>query len=137
MLVKYRPTSSLLHNFFDDAWHPASEEDCEMSPRTDILERKEEYVLFAEMPGINKDDFKVDLENSVLTVRGEKKIHEKVDGENYTRVERQSGSYKRSFRLGDEINTGKISAKYENGILQVLLPKSAKSKPKSVEIKIS
>ena len=56
MLVKYRPTTSLLNSFFDDVWHPAHEEECELSPRTDILERNDEYVIFAEMPGINKDE---------------------------------------------------------------------------------
>ena len=137
MLVKYRPVNSLMHTFFDDVWHPAHEEECELSPRTDILERKDEYVIFAEMPGVSKDSFKVNLENNVLTIVGKKSIHEKIDGETYARVERQCGNYKRSFRLGDEINTGKIGAKYENGVLQVSLPKSEKAKPQSVEIKIS
>ena len=78
MLVKYRPTTSLLNTFFDDVWHPAHEEECELSPRTDILERNDEYVIFAEMPGINKDEFKVNLENNVLTIYGKKNIHDKV-----------------------------------------------------------
>ncbi len=137
MLMKYHPTSTMLSPFFDEFWNRSTnEEDYIVSPRTDVLERKSDYVIYAEMPGIKKDDFKVDVENNTLTIRGKKDIHKREDGEQFTRVERQCGNYQRSFRLGEEIDTSKIKAKYDSGVLQVTLPKSEKVKPKSIEIKI-
>ncbi len=138
MLVKYRPATSLLSPFFDEAWFtPRADEECELVPRADIIERKDEYVVFVEMPGVSKDDFHVDLENNVLTIRGKKNIHEKRDDEQFIRVERQCGNYKRSFRLGEEIEKDKIEAKYRDGVLEVVLPKAEQVKPKSIEIKIN
>jgi len=138
MLVKYRPADSILSPFFEDFlrsdW-PLSESD--LSPRCDILERKDDYLILAEMPGVKKADFKVEFENNLLTIRGEKRIHEKKDGEKFYRVERLCGNFRRSFRLGDEIDSGKISAKYEDGILTVSLPKSEKVRRKAVEVKIN
>lgn len=137
MLVKYRPATSLLSPLFDDDWFaPRTDEECELMPRADILERKDSYVIFAEMPGVSKDEFHVDLENNVLTIRGKKSFYEKKDDEQYVRVERQCGNYKRSFRLGEEIDKDKISAKYKDGILEVELLKAEQVKPKSIEIKI-
>jgi HSP20 family protein len=138
MLVKYRPATSLLSPFFDETWFTSrTDEECELVPRADIIERKDEYVVFVEMPGVSKDDFHVDLENNVLTIRGKKNIHEKRDDEQFIRVERQCGNYKRSFRLGEEIEKDKIEAKYRDGVLEVVLPKAEQVKPKSIEIKIN
>ncbi len=129
---------SLMNPLFDEFWnHSGREEESTISPRTDILERKDEYVLYAEMPGVKKDDFKVDVEDNLLTIHGTKEIHKRNDGEQYARVERQCGNYVRSFRLGEEINKDKINAKYDGGVLEVTLPKSEKVKPKSIEIKIN
>jgi len=137
MLVKYRPASSLLGPFFDEGWSNQNrDEDYALVPRSDIIERKDEYVIFTELPGVAKDDFKVDLENNILTIRGKKAIHDKVEGEQLLRIERQSGNYRRSFRLGDEINAEKIKAKYSNGVLEVTLPKSEQVKPKSIQIEV-
>ena len=138
MLVKYRPTKSLFSPLLEEFWNQThSDEDCTLSPRTDILEQKDNYVIYAEMPGVKKDDFKVDVEDNLLTIRGTKEVHKREDGEHFARVERQCGNYSRSFRLGEEINADKISAKYDSGVLEVVLPKSKKVKPKSIEIKIS
>ncbi len=138
MLVKYSPMNALLSPFFDDFWNPGrADVECNLVPRTDIIERKDSYVIYAEMPGVSKDDFKVEIENSLLTISGKKNVPEKADDEQLYRSERQCGNYRRSFRLGDEINTGKINAKYENGVLKVVLTKADKVKPKSIEVKIN
>lgn len=138
MLVKYRPTNTFFSPLFEDFWHPFHvEEKSDRVPRADILERKDDYVIYIEMPGVDKDDIKVEIENNLLTISGKKDIHEKSNGEQYFRVERQCGNYWRNFRLGDEINHSKVSSKYENGVLKVVLPKAEKSKPKSVEVKVN
>jgi len=136
MLVKYRPMENWLSPF-ESFWRSAyGNEECYLSPLTDILERKDEYVLYAEMPGVSKDDFKVELDNNLLTISGKKNIHEKREDEQFYRAERQCGDYKRSFRIGEEIDKDKISAKYENGVLEIVLPKAEMAKPKQVEIQI-
>ncbi|MBU0518724.1 Hsp20/alpha crystallin family protein [bacterium] len=135
--MKYRPAASLMNPFFDEGWmNQKKEEDRFLVPRSDILERKDKYVIYVEMPGVSKDDFKVDLESNILTIRGSKEIHEKVDGEQFVRVERQCGDYRRSFRLGEEINAEKIKAKYSDGLLELTLPKAEQVKPKSIQIEV-
>lgn len=138
MLVRYRPSTSLLSPLFDDFLSSdLTTRVNDNAPRCDILERKDDYLILAEMPGVKKGDFKVEVEDHTLTIRGEKKIHEKKDGEKYYRVERVCGTFSRSFRLGDEIDTGNINAKYEDGVLQVSLPKAEQVLRKAVEVKIS
>lgn len=138
MLVKYRPMSSFLSPFFDEFWSPSlTDRECYLSPRTDILERKNDYVIYAEMPGVSQDSFKVEVEDNLLTISGTKGIHQKEDGEQFYRTERTCGDYRRSFRLGDEIDTTKVSAKYQDGVLEVVLPKAQKAKPKNIEIKVN
>lgn len=137
MLVKYTPADTMLSPFFDDFFGsdvPATRAD--VAPRCDILERKDDFVIFAETPGVHKGDVKVEFQNGLLTIRGEKKIHDKVDGEKFYRVERVCGTFSRSFRLGEEIDTEKISAKYEDGVLSVILPKNTRAQAKSVDVQI-
>ena len=139
MLMKYQPHNTMLNPFFfgdlmNSSWN---KEECDIVPRTDIIERKNDYIITAEMPGMTKDNFKVEIENNVLTIHGKKFAQEKSDGDQHFRSERQYGTYRRSFRLGDEIDSEKINAKYDSGILEIVLPKSKKAKPKMVEVKIS
>ncbi|TKJ39053.1 heat-shock protein [candidate division LCP-89 bacterium B3_LCP] len=138
MLVKYQPHSSLIAPFFNEAWRTnRNDEECAILPRTDIAEKKNNYVITAEIPGISKDDFKVEVENGLLTISGKKFQQEKSDDEQVFRSERQFGTYRRSFRLGDEIEAEKISAKYHAGVLEIVLPKAKKALPKTVEVKIN
>jgi HSP20 family protein len=138
MLMKYQPRNSMLNPFFDDLWRSSlNQSECDIIPRTDIIERKSDYIITAEMPGISKDNFKVEIENNVLTIHGKKFAQENSEGDQQFRSERQYGNYRRSFRLGDEIDSEKIDARYDSGILEIVLPKSKKAKPKMVEVKIN
>lgn len=138
MLVKCSPMNSLFNPCFEDFWNSQpGEVECNILPRTDILEGKDNYVIYAEMPGVSKEDFKVEVENDVLTISGKKSVRAKGEDEQQYRSERQCGSYRRSFRLGNEIDTSKIKAKYENGVLEITLIKAEKAKAKSIEVKIS
>lgn len=144
MLVKYRPMSSFLSPFESFWKSPLSwesstsrDEESELLPRADVIERKDDYVIYAEMPGVSKNDFKVELDNHVLTISGRKNGLERKDDEQCFCTERQFGNYRRSFRIGEEVDMDKVNATYENGVLQVVLPKTEKAKPKSVEIKIN
>ena len=106
--------------------------------KTDIRDEGDKYVLESELPGFEKEDIKLDLSGTQLTIAAEHSINndEKDDKGNYIRRERAFGSYKRSFDIGD-INTDAISAEYKNGILTIELPKKAPEAPvaKRLEIK--
>jgi len=107
-------------------------------PRVDIIETKDSLVVKADVPGLEKDDFKVSVEDNVLTLSGEKKVEydEKDKKHNYHRVERTYGCFSRSFTLPNIVDTKNVKAKYKNGVLEVKLPKSEESKPKEIEINI-
>lgn len=106
--------------------------------RTDIRDDGDKYVMESELPGFDKEDIKLDINGSQLTIAAEHSTNndEKDDKGNYIRRERTFGSYKRSFDIGD-INTDAISAEYKNGILTIELPKEASEAPvaKRLEIK--
>ena len=106
--------------------------------RTDIRDDGDKYVMESELPGFDKEDIKLDINGSQLTIAAEHSTNndEKDDKGNYIRRERTFGSYKRSFDIGD-VNTDAISAEYKNGILTIELPKKASEAPvaKRLEIK--
>jgi HSP20 family protein len=106
-------------------------------PSVDIFETKDNMILRAELPGMNKEDVKINVENNVLTLRGERKFDNEVKRENYHRIERAYGSFCRSFTLPANVDKGKIEATYKDGVLEVILPKVEESKPKQIEIKVN
>jgi len=108
----------------------------EISPTVDIYEEGKEVVMKADLPGIKKDDIKVDVTENVLTISGEKRKEEKVEKEDFYRHERVFGSFRRSFELPGDLDTEKIKAHFENGILEVRIPmlKEAEKKHKKIAI---
>lgn len=100
-------------------------------PQVNIRETDEGYHLEMAAPGLAKEDFKISIENEVLTVSGEKKKQTTEKNEKYTRKEFAYNSFMRSFTLPEIVDTEKIRARYENGIMTVDLPKKEEAKPKS------
>jgi HSP20 family protein len=107
------------------------------APSVDIYETENELVLKADLPEVSEKDIDIHVENNMLTVRGERKFEQKVKEENYLRIERSYGSFSRSFSLPNTVNTETIKAEYKNGVLTVVMPKRAESKPKQVKITTS
>jgi HSP20 family protein len=105
-------------------------------PAINILEREDAMVIQADLPGLNSEDVEVTVENSTLTIRGERKLEEAHEGETYHKVERLYGAFERSFNLPNSIETEKIEARFKNGEMLLTLPKREESKPRSVKIKI-
>ena len=95
------------------------------SPVTDVREDEDGLQLSMELPGLSQDDVKVSLENGVLSISGEKKreVEEGKEGSDYRVVERRYGRFERSFTLPRGIDSDKVSAKFENGVLEIALPK--------------
>ncbi|MFZ1081900.1 MAG: Hsp20/alpha crystallin family protein [Candidatus Kryptoniota bacterium] len=105
------------------------------SPRTDVIENKEAYVIKAELPGVNRSDVKITLNENVLTIKGEKKQEKEENEKNFHRVERSYGSFERSFTLPIGVKSDKIDAAYKDGILTIILPKAEETTPKEIEVK--
>lgn len=103
-------------------------------PPVNITETKDAYVLDLLVPGWTKEDFKINLEKNVLTVSAEKKTEQKSEDQKHIRREFSFRTFKRSFTLDETVDAEKIQAKYENGILQVQLPKKEEAQPKSKSI---
>jgi HSP20 family protein len=106
-------------------------------PKVDIAENDQAFVLQAELPGMKRSEINVSLEDGVLTVAGERKPEDEKEGKNYVHRERTYGSFKRSFRLGKEVQADTISAAYTEGVLTVTLPKVEEVKPRQIEVAIS
>ena len=107
------------------------------APLVDISEDEQEYLIKTDLPGIEKDQVKVTVENGILLIAGERKNEQEEKNQKYHRVERSYGSFLRSFSLPDDADGTKIKAEFKNGVLRVHLPKSEAAKPKSIEIKVS
>ena len=103
-------------------------------PAVDVSETESELVVRAELPGMTHDDIEVNLQDNVLTLRGEKKQEKKEDKENFHRLERSYGSFTRSFSLPAGVKQEDIKAIFKDGILEVSLPKTEEVKPKKIAI---
>lgn len=105
-------------------------------PAVDIVERETDFLVKIELPGVNKEDVKITVQNDVLTIKGEKKLEMEKKGDTYRRVERSYGIFQRSFPLPASVKADRIEATYENGVLNVVLPKAEEAKPKEIEVKV-
>jgi HSP20 family protein len=106
------------------------------APPVDVYEDEHNVTLKIEVPGIDEKDVDVRIENNVLTVHGERKFEKEEKEENYRRVERQYGSFTRSFTLPNTVDAEKVSANYEKGILKITLAKKAEAKPKQIKVHV-
>jgi HSP20 family protein len=108
----------------------------EWAPRVDISETDNEFVINAEIPDIKKEDVKVNVENGVLTLKGERKQEKEEKGKKFHRVERYYGSFCRSFVLPENVAEDKIDASFKDGMLKLTIPKTESKKPKAIEVKV-
>ena len=106
------------------------------APAVDVYEDEHNVSLKIEVPGINEKDIDVRVENNTLTVHGERKIEKEEKEENYRRVERQYGSFTRSFTLPQTVDAENVSANYDKGVLKITLPKKAEAKPKQIKVNV-
>ncbi len=106
-------------------------------PPVDIFETDDhEVVLKAELPDMKREEINLTFENGVLTIRGERKFDEQIKRENYHRVERQHGTFSRSFTLPNTVDASRISASYKDGVLTVRLPQREEAKPKQIAVNV-
>ena len=124
-------TLSLLDSFWPAPFE--QEESRSFIPVMDVTETDTAYQLRLEVPGMEKENISIEVENSILTVSGEKKTEEEEKNAKHHRIERRYGSFTRSLRLKD-VDTEGISAEHKNGVLCVTVPKSEKAQPRKITI---
>ena len=123
--------SDIMDEFFNDAVR--SNRDT-FVPGIDISEMDDQFLISAELPGMEKDDIEISLENRNLTISGERKFEKKEDGKKFHRVETSYGSFNRSFQLPDNVDEESIEATYENGLLNISIDKAEDKVKKKIEI---
>jgi len=130
------PATDVFDRLFDN-FYPLSmlEEKDEWLPAFDISENEKEYIVTAELPGMEVKDIDVTLSDGVLTVKGEKKQEHEEKGKDYHRIERSYGSFHRSFSIPGKIKTDSVDANYKDGVLKLTLPKTEESETKKIEVK--
>lgn len=137
-LMPWRPFWELedLPRRFEDLWSPGQFpfEMREWMPALDMYEKDGSYVVKAEIPGMKEEDVDVSVSGDKLTIRGEKKAETEVNEENYYRCERSYGSFFRSIDLPSDADSNKIEANYEDGVLEVSIPKTEATKSKKVKV---
>jgi HSP20 family protein len=106
------------------------------APPVDIYEGQHYITLKMEVPGIDEKDIDIRIENTTLTVQGERKVEKEEKEENFRRVERQYGSFTRWFTLPSSVDPGQVSADYEKGVLKIKLAKKAEAKPKQIKVNV-
>jgi HSP20 family protein len=149
MAVKrWEPTKSMenfLHEMFEEPMSSRFfrrfpslrwEKEFETVPAVDMFDKDDEIVVKAELPGIDKENIKISVSDSVLSIKGEMKKEEEVKEEDYYYAERSYGSFSRSLTLPAKVVESKIKAEYKDGILEVHLPKAAESKPKEIKVDV-
>ncbi len=124
-----------IDRFLDEAFLPTRRQAREdaWAPKVDISEDDGKIVVKADLPGVDEKDVSVKVEDNVLTLTGERKLEKETDEENFHRVERTYGSFARSFTLPETVDTEKISAKYDKGVLNISIPK-VETKPKTAKV---
>ena len=107
------------------------------APTVDVMETDEEFQIRAELPGVEKKDVKLSVENGVLLISGHREQEKEEKGKRYHRIERAYGNFARSFTVPEAVDAEKVTADFKNGLLTVRLPKSEKARPKSIEVKVT
>jgi len=144
-LVRWNPIGEMtamqnrINRWFNEPYWPASRMDDDTgmgmwNPAVDLYEKDDHFVIKAELPGVNKKDIAIDLKDRVLTLSGERSHENEVKEENYYRRERSYGKFQRAFTLPADVDSDKINAEFNDGILQIEIPKPEGQKPRKVTI---
>ena len=129
-----------MNRLFRESYSPEGPEEAltttSFAPAVDIYEDEHTITLKMEVPGIDEKDIDVRIENNTLTVHGERKIEKEEKEENFRRIERQYGSFTRSFTLPSSVDPTQVSANYDKGLLEITLAKKAEAKPKQIKVNV-
>ncbi|HTM86981.1 MAG TPA: Hsp20/alpha crystallin family protein [Terriglobales bacterium] len=145
MLTRWDPFRELstiqdrMNRLFQDAYSPTREEGLStatFAPPADVYEDENHVTLKLELPGIDEKDLDIRVENNTLIIKGERTFEKEEKEENFRRLERQYGTFVRSFALPSTVDTDNINANYDRGVLSISMPKRAEAKPKQIQVGI-
>jgi len=134
-VVRYEPWALLnrLHREFDQTFEPQAR-DATWSPAVDIHEEAERFLVRADLPGVKPTDIEITADKGVLSLRGTRNFEQRKDDGHYSRVERVSGKFVRSFSLPENVQADAIKAQFKDGVLELTIPKVAKAEPRRIEV---
>ena len=146
-LIRWEPAAELntiqteMNRLFNSLFDPpvragAADAGRRWIPAMDMVETGDHYVLHADLPGLSEKDVSIELESNVLTLSGERKTSSEAEKGGYRRIERAYGSFSRSLTLPDGVNADAIQASFDNGVLEVRIPKPEQIKPRKVSIAV-
>jgi HSP20 family protein len=121
----------LFNSFFDEGGNGAQRR---WAPAVDLIEREDSLLLKADLPGMSEDDVQIEVRDNVLTISGERKAEHEDKQNGYYRVERSFGRFSRSLQLPSGVDAAGISASFDQGVLEVTIPKPEERKPRRIEI---
>lgn len=121
-------------NWFNNGNLTSSLREVEWIPPINVKERPQDYLISAELPGIDKKNVEISLENNMLTIQGKREEHKEEKDEKFLRIESSSGSFLRRISLPDSVDTEKASADFKNGMLEITLPKTKATGATSIKI---
>ena len=120
--------------FMSAAWRRVPAEERGWAPAIEVFEKEDRFIVKAELPGMKQEDIDVSVVGDMLTIKGERKAETEVKEEDYYCCERSYGGFSRSVALPSTVDAGKIEASYEDGVLEVSLPKAPEVKPKKISV---
>ena len=143
-LVRWEPFAgfgnlpAVFNDLFDESFGRAWAQPgvAEEHPAVDVLESKDAYLIRAELPGMKKEDIKVEVKDGTLVLSGERKSEKPAEGVEYRRVERVAVKFSRAFTLPETVKQDGIEASYKDGVLEIRVPKAEEAKPRQIEISV-
>jgi HSP20 family protein len=134
-VVRYEPWSLLnrLRRELDQSFDTVAR-DASWTPAVDIHEEGKQFVVRADLPGVKPADIEITAEKGVLALRGSRNFEQQSDDGHYSRVERVSGKFVRTFTLPENVQTDAIKAQFKDGVLELTIPKVAKAEPRRIEV---
>ena len=139
-LVHYKPVNLFnqfndeMNRYFSQTRESAANQEHDWMPAVDIREEESRYLLAADIPGVDRKNVEITLEEGVLTVKGERNTGTDISEEGYRRRERTHGTFMRQFTLPDTVDAGNISAAVQDGVLEIEIPKQDKPEPRRITV---
>lgn len=141
-IARYEPVSLVneVNKIIEHAFRPLANSDTsnietsQWIPAVDIREEKNKFIILADLPGVDKNDVNISMENNILTIKGHRFDENKDEKNNYFCVERMKGNFYRRFTLPDTIDGSKIEAKIQKGVLEITIPKKEAAQPRLIKI---
>jgi HSP20 family protein len=145
-LVRWKPTAGLpvyhdqFERMFDDFFglnrRKMDLENFDWTPRVNVEETEDRFEITAELPGMKKEDIGIEVQDNVLTIKGERKFEKEEKEPNYHLCERSYGTFQRAFTLPENVKADAIDAEYRDGVLTLAIPKAEPEKPKEIKVKV-